>query len=88
MSQVKLKKRSKIVLRLRQGKKREIRRIFNKLNLRLISLNRTRISGFSLGDLKLGDFRFLDKKEVLALKKNINEKSWELTTQTLTLPAY
>ncbi len=72
LSQVKLKKRSKIVLRLRQGKKREIRRIFNKLNLRLVSLNRIRISGLSLGDLKLGNFRFLDKKEVLALKKKHN----------------
>jgi len=70
LSQIKLKKRSKIVLRLTQGKKREIRRIFYRLKIRLISINRIRISGLGLGTLKLGDFRLLDKKEVAELKKS------------------
>jgi len=70
LSQIKLKKRSKVVLRLMQGKKREIRRIFYRLKIRLISINRIRISGLGLGSLKQGNFRLLDKKEVKALKKH------------------
>tara|TARA_Y100001970_G_C13871272_1_gene669138 strand:- start:49 stop:756 length:708 start_codon:yes stop_codon:yes gene_type:complete len=72
LSQIKSKKRSKVVLRLMQGKKREIRRIFHRLKIRLISINRIRISGLGLGGLKPGDFRLLDKKEVTELKKNHN----------------
>ena len=88
LSQIKLKKRWKVVLRLRQGKKREIRRIFYKLKISLVSINRIKISGLGLGALKPGDFRFLDKKEVGELKKMIIEKSWDLITQRLSLPAY
>ena len=69
LSQIKLKKRSTVILRLTQGKKREIRRIFLRLKIRLISIIRIRISGLSLGKLKIGKFRILNETEVKGLKK-------------------
>ena len=69
LSQIKFKKRSTVILRLTQGKKREIRRIFLRLKIRLISIIRIRISGLSLGKLKIGKFRILNETEVKSLKK-------------------
>ena len=62
------KTRSKVILRLRQGRKREIRRIFYKLNVKLISLKRISFSQIKLGDLEEGSHRALNKKEISLLK--------------------
>tara|TARA_B100000900_G_scaffold52034_1_gene38368 strand:+ start:1145 stop:1777 length:633 start_codon:yes stop_codon:yes gene_type:complete len=63
------KKRSKVILRLRQGKKREIRRIFFKLKLKLFSLKRIAFSKIKLGDLKEGEYRELQESEISLLRK-------------------
>ena len=62
------KTRSKVILRLRQGKKREIRRIFYKLNVKLISLKRISFSQIKLGALEEGSHRALTKREISLLK--------------------
>ena len=62
------KGRSKVVLRLKQGKKREIRRIFFRLGKKLISLNRIGYSNLSLGNLRQGEYRYLQNKEIRLLK--------------------
>ena len=62
------KTRSKVILRLRQGKKREIRRIFYKLNMKLISLKRISFSQIKLGSLEEGGHRALNKREISMLK--------------------
>ena len=62
------KTRSKVILRLRQGKKREIRRIFYKLNVKLISLKRISFSQIKLGNLEEGSHRALNKREISLLK--------------------
>ena len=69
LDQVTEKTRSKVTLRLRQGKKREIRRIFFKLKVKLFSLKRIAFSKIKLGDLKEGAFRELQKREIFLLKK-------------------
>ena len=69
IDQVTEKTRSKVILRLRQGKKREIRRIFFKLKVKLFSLKRIAFSKIKLGDLKEGEFRELQKSEVSLLRK-------------------
>ena len=69
LDQVTEKTRSKVTLRLRQGKKREIRRIFFKLKVKLFSLKRIAFSKVKLGDLKEGAYRELQKKEIFLLKK-------------------
>ncbi len=68
LDQVTEKTRSKVTLRLRHGKKREIRRIFFKLKVKLFSLKRIAFSKIKLGDLKEGAYRELQKREIFLLK--------------------
>ena len=58
------KGRSKIILRMRQGKKREIRRIFHRLNMKLISLKRIGFASLKLGNLREGEYRELTQSEI------------------------
>ena len=69
LEQVTEKTRSKVTLRLRQGKKREIRRIFFKLKVKLFSLKRISFSKIKLGTLKEGEYRELRKNEISLLRK-------------------
>ena len=61
------KGRSKIILRMRQGKKREIRRIFHRLNKKLISLKRIGFASLKLGNLREGEYRELTQNEISKL---------------------
>ena len=65
-----VKQNSTVILRLRQGKKREIRRIMHRLKRKLFSLKRIRFSGLDLGDLTPGQYRILNDGEVQILKKS------------------
>ena len=56
---------------LKQGKKREIRRIFRSLKIKLYKLHRVSFGGVNIGGLKESEFRLLDKKEVNQLKMGI-----------------
>tara|TARA_B100000575_G_scaffold52196_1_gene38915 strand:- start:205 stop:888 length:684 start_codon:yes stop_codon:yes gene_type:complete len=69
-NQVTEKTRSQVTLQLRQGKKREIRRIFFKLKIKLFSLKRTAFSNIKLGALKEGEYRELRKSEISLLRKS------------------
>jgi len=69
LDQVTEKTRSKVTLRLRQGKKREIRRILFKLKVKLFSLKRIGFSKIKLGTLKEGEYRQLQKSEISLLRK-------------------
>ena len=71
LDQVTKKTRSKVLLRLRQGKKREIRRIFFKLNFKLFTLKRIGFSELKLGDLKEGQYRQLTKGEISCLRNSM-----------------
>lgn len=46
-----------------EGKNREIRRIFDSMNVKIYSLKRIAIGGLLLGDLQEGKYRYLDEKE-------------------------
>ena len=63
-----IKGRSNVILRLRQGKKREIRRIMFRLKIKLLSLKRIRFSNLYLGDLLEGEYRILSNQETKSLK--------------------
>ena len=71
LDQTTKKTRSKVLLRLRQGKKREIRRIFFKLKFKLHSLKRIGFSEIKLGDLKEGHYRQLTKREIYSLRNSM-----------------
>jgi len=68
LKQKKVKKRSTVHLKLFTGKKREIRRIFSFLSIRLFSLIRIQYGPISLGDLPCGEWRTLSDTEVNQLK--------------------
>ena len=70
LNQITKKTRSKVLLRLRQGKKREIRRIFFKLKFQLHALKRIGFSEIKLGDLKEGHYRQLTKSEISCLRNS------------------
>ncbi len=58
-----------LVFILKEGKNRQIRRMFDSINNKVVLLNRTRIKNILLGDLKIGDWRELTEDEVSELKK-------------------
>jgi len=45
-----------------EGKKRHLRRLFNRLGFPVVDVKRIRIGNLKLGDLKEGAFRIVDKK--------------------------
>jgi pseudouridine synthase len=61
--------RSTLIMQLKHGKKREIRRIFAALDIRLFSINRFRYHTLELGDLPLGSWRYLSYAEVEKLQQ-------------------
>lgn len=60
-------RRSRVRLVLREGKNREIRRMFQVLGLRVERLVREQIGPLRLGELPVGRWRFLNSQEVSAL---------------------
>jgi 23S rRNA pseudouridine2605 synthase len=57
---------------LREGKKREIRRLLYALNHRVVDLKRIEFGGVKLGDLPEGDFRELSPEELRRLRPASN----------------
>lgn len=58
---------SKIVVIIIEGKKRQVRLMCKALGYPVISLKRTAIAKLELGDLPVGKYKELDKKEIYAL---------------------
>jgi 23S rRNA pseudouridine2605 synthase len=54
---------------LREGQKREIKRIFAFFRHKVLYLKRLRIKHLELGDLPKGEWRYLTKEEVIGLKE-------------------
>ena len=59
---------SRLSMTLREGKKREIRRLWRALGHRVLDLQRIRMDGLRLGTLAEGSSRPLDRNEVEALR--------------------
>lgn len=60
-------KNNEIQFILREGKKRQIRRMCELVDLEVTGLVRTRIGPLTLGNLKLGQWRYLSRKELFDL---------------------
>lgn len=59
----------KVTMILQEGKNREIRRIFEKFEYKVLKLDRKIFAGISTSGLNRGDYRHLSKQEVEILKK-------------------
>ena len=71
VSQKMIKGRCEAKLELKQGKKREVRRIFRSLKIKLFSLHRVSFGSINIGSLKIGESRFLRENEIKNLKNEI-----------------
>lgn len=60
-----------------EGRKRQIRRMFDKINHSVIKLKRVGIGGLRIGRLEPGDMRPLSPKEVTALKREAGIETFE-----------
>ena len=60
------KKTAKIILK--EGRNRQIRKMFEVLDMRIVSLKRTNIGKIAIGGLKVGQWRHLTTEEVAYLK--------------------
>lgn len=60
---------SKIEISIREGRKRQVRRMFAAVGAKKIKLKRTEIGGLTLNGLASGDFRELKTEEVDMLRK-------------------
>ncbi len=67
----KTEKNSWLEVVIYEGKKRQIRRMFQRVGHPVLKLKRTRIDGISLGDLKPGQWRYLTSEEIKRLKKSV-----------------
>jgi 23S rRNA pseudouridine2605 synthase len=59
------------VMELHEGRRRQIRRMFNTLGLKVLRLHRTAVGPVRLGKLRPGDFRRLGHDEVEALRQAV-----------------
>ena len=69
LEQKKNKGRTTVLLRLYQGKKREIRRIVYRMKKTLFSLKRTQFGPIHLDNTPIGDFRELSEAEIKLLSR-------------------
>lgn len=60
-------KNNELLFILREGKKRQIRRMCELVDLEVTALVRTRIGPLTLGNLQLGEWRYLNRKEIFDL---------------------
>lgn len=62
------KKISRIQITIHEGKNREVRKMCNAIGKSVIALHRSKIEDINVKSLKLGEWRYLSKEEVLKLK--------------------
>lgn len=63
-----------VEIAIHEGRKRQIRRMFDQFDHTVIFLKRTAIDGISLNNLPLGDFRHLTEKEIDSLFRAVRLK--------------
>lgn len=63
------KKVSKLQITIHEGKNRQIRRMCEAINKKIISLHRSKIGCIEVQDLKIGTWRYLTNEEIKALLK-------------------
>ncbi|NWF51580.1 MAG: rRNA pseudouridine synthase [Nitrospirae bacterium] len=54
-----------------EGKKRQIRRMFEKIGYPVLKLKRIRVDGLEIGDLEPGAYRYLSPEEISKIKQEV-----------------
>ena len=58
------KKISRVQITIHEGKNRQVRKMCESIGKKVLALHRCRIGNLDVKDLKLGEWRYLSKKEV------------------------
>ncbi|RCK76662.1 MAG: Ribosomal large subunit pseudouridine synthase B [Ignavibacteriae bacterium] len=61
----------RLILTICEGKNRQIRRMFEALNYKVLNLTRIKIGNLKIGDLKAGEWRYLTKSEIKELQEKL-----------------
>ncbi|NQU06899.1 MAG: rRNA pseudouridine synthase [Calditrichaeota bacterium] len=61
----------KLLISIHEGRKRIIRKLFNKLNYKVTELKRVRIGSLTIGKLAIGRWRKLSSREIQLLKESV-----------------
>jgi len=64
-------KKSLFKIEIYEGRKREVKRMFQAIGHKVLQLQRTNFGGLKLGSLKAGKWRYLTRKEIDTLKKQV-----------------
>jgi pseudouridine synthase len=56
-----------VTIKIVEGRKRILRKVFKNLGYMVLDLKRTQIGGFSLGDIREGEYKILDKEQIVNL---------------------
>ena len=60
---------SLVTIKIAEGRKRIIRKVFQNLGYNVLDLKRTQIGGFILGDIKEGEYKILNEKQIMSSYK-------------------
>ena len=61
---------SRIQIKIHEGKNRQVRRMCEAIGRKVLALHRSKIGMIDVKDLKLGEWRYLNKEEVKCITKN------------------
>ena len=67
------KKISRIQITIHEGKNRQVRKMCEAINKKVLALHRSKIGTLDVKDLKIGEWRYLTQKEVQILSSTKNE---------------
>jgi 23S rRNA pseudouridine2605 synthase len=68
------KETARIRVTLREGKNREVRRMFRAVGCRVLALRRVQIDGVVMGEVRMGGHRRLSSGEIEALRRAVGRK--------------
>ena len=74
-SKIKVVGEKEVYISITEGKKRQIRNMFNAIGNKVVYLKRVSIGGLQLGNLKVGQIKQLTKKEIIE-KLGFNQYHW------------
>ncbi len=64
-------KKNLLKVEIYEGRKREVKRMFQAIGHKVLQLQRINFGGLRLGSLKMGKWRFLTRQEIDSLKKQV-----------------
>lgn len=60
-----------VTIKIAEGRKRILRKVFQNLGYGVLDLKRTQIGGFVLGDIKEGEYKILNEKDIMSLTNKL-----------------